>query len=903
MTIRKAPIGRSKLALAVAITTLTTGSQSYAQEGLFVEEILVTARKQTESLQDVPLALTAFSAKEIETQAIESTEDVVKFTPGLTFTRGIGGQDLRPDIRGLTPLSGRANVAILVDGVDMTSDALTGTGAGQLVSMGLYDLERVEIVRGPQSALFGRNAFGGAINYITKKPSAEFEGTINVEVAEWDTTKVKLGLSGPITDNVLYRLNIASSDEGGQYDNPENGKELGDKKNQSVSLALQFLPTDSLEILTRLDYSDSKAGHRPVGTLKANACVTEDYNAVTRAITGSSVDVRDCDTSAGEDAGAQYIGTVPDFDEDQIALSSADWRTDTELLQFTTLVNYEFADNYTFTSNTAFTDMEGTDTFDLDHTATTTSVGDCSNAPAFPGGPPGCILAGLSPFQLSQVVFPWVSDTTPLSYVADRDYDREVIFQDFRLSFDAGDDVRWLIGAEYYDEKIDVENYSRANANLGREGGNTGPIVIGTQVTGFGPGGPTFAPVFAANLSWDGTPTARSREIESWGIYGSVDWGFVEDWELSVSFRYQEEEFDISYGNELASGAIPGLPLDVGACYSEGAAPIFPGGPLGAGNGASPPGCFAAITDEDYLPTTETSGDFDSFNPRVVLTHYYSDNVMLYASVAKGTKPGGHTIEPDISGAIGSDPSSLNYDQEKLISYELGWKTSWLNDRMVVNGAAFFMNNTDKQANTRQYVTYSGTPRSFVDNIGEAEITGIELQVAGVVTEYWTASLNYAYIDTEVTSYLNQSAAGIPSPARGTTQEDATAAAKADPDADQSGNQLPFTPEHNLQISSTFDFTLGDNIDAFFRIDGRYLSERYASTNNIVELDGYTVWDLKLGMTYDNLQVTAFINNIENESAPASAVTFPDFAQNLRQQVVSHPQDKRTAGVRLKYSF
>ena len=483
-------------------------------------------------------------------------------------------------------------------------------------------------------------------------------------------------------------------------------------------------------------------------------------------------------------------------------------------------------------------------------------------------------------------MFPWVSDDNPFNYIADRDYEREVVFQDFHLTFDSGEDLRWLIGLEYYSEDVKVENYSRANGtNLSRSGGT----VLG-QIGNFGS---PFGPPVLARMSWDGSPSVEQRDSESWGIYGSVDWNFVEDWEISVSFRYQEDEFDIKYSNTLATALVPGF------------GPLAPDQSLCFFGGATPAGCSVEFVSfvPDYAAQTDASGDFDAFNPRVVLTHFYNDDIMLYTSIAKGTKPGGHTIEPDISGAPGSDIEKLTYDQEELITYEFGWKTSWANDRFIANGAIFFMDNTDKQANNREYVTASGTPRSFVDNIGESEVRGLELQLVGAITENWTASVNYAYLETEVTEFINQSAAGIPSPPRGTLADEARRLAEGDPDADQSGNDLPYTPKHNLQLSNTYDFIISDTFSGFVRLDGRYMSERWLSTNNIVKLDDRIVWDLKVGISTDNIEIVAYVDNLENDDTPASGVTFPDFAQNLRQQVIVHPNDKRTAGVRLKYNF
>ena len=265
---------KHKIAASVAMAVLPTlgAHQLAAENTLVLEETIVTARKRTESLQDIPLSISAIGFQEIERLGISRTIDVAKLTPGLTYNRGIGGSDIRPDIRGITQLSGRSNVAILVDGVDMTTDALTGTGAGQLVGMGLYDLERIEVVKGPQSALFGRNAFGGAISYVTKRPSEEFEGRVELEAAEYDTYRGKIGLSGPINDQLLYRVNYAHDETGGFYKHPETRIKLGKNETDSISLALQWLPNDKLSNLARLDYSDQDSGQNAIANAPYNKC-------------------------------------------------------------------------------------------------------------------------------------------------------------------------------------------------------------------------------------------------------------------------------------------------------------------------------------------------------------------------------------------------------------------------------------------------------------------------------------------------------------------------------------------------------------------------------------------------------------------------------------------------------
>ena len=823
----------SKLYLAF-LSLGVTSTQVLAQGDLFIEEVLVTARKQTETIQDVPISLTAFDSREIGLQGVEKTEDVIKLAPGLTFTKGIGGQDTRPDIRGVTPLSGRANVAILVDGIDITSDALVGTGAGQLTTLGLYDIERIEVVRGPQSALFGRNAFGGAINYITKKPSASFEGTFSAEIAQFGTRKGKLSLSGPISDNLLYRVNLSQSRTDGQYDDQITGKDYGGDKTSAASIALQFLPSDTLEILTRLDWSDQDGDLAAKGTLKPTNCVE------------ARLDTRATDVPCtAPNAKLVTRGTISSTDEIFIAASDDEFLgVDNKLVQFTALVNWELSEDYTFTSNTSYTQNEGEDDYDLDHLPTITAI-----------DPPNGI---------SRLAFPWVNADNPFNYHNDSVSDRNVFFQDFRLSYDAFESVRWLIGAEYYNEDFQVDNYQRANGSVERgDNGNlyTGPL--GTDPN-------TLLPVtgtVAVQL-----PINQERETTAYGFYASFDWQFLDSWELSLSGRYQYEK----YSGEV-DAVYPAALVPTQASNLPAFGPDFP----------------AVLTYDD---------EFYAFNPRVVLTHYLNDSVMLFGSISQGTKPGGFTADIDLT------PQSFQFDQEKLTAYEFGWKTSWLNDRVFINGALFFNDNTDKQASTNDYSTRTGTPRPYTANIGESESYGLELQISGVIATGWTANLNYAYTETEIKEYWNDNALGIPAPLPSflpgaPTPEEAKARALSDPDADQSGKELPYTPKHSLNLSTNYEFAVSDQLDAFIRVDYRLMSERWISTNNLAKLDNYDIWDLKAGLIHPSWELVAFVDNVADDETISSAINFVNFTENFDQLLVAYPASKRTSGLRFKYFF
>ena len=137
-----------------------------------IEEIVVTTRKREENLQEVPISIGVFNADQIMRLGIRDLQDVTKLSPSLQFDKSYSQNSVRVTIRGLSNTRGRSNVAFLVDGIDVSSET-TGTNAGSPMLINqrlLTDVERIEVVRGPQSALYGRAAFAGAIKYVSKKP-------------------------------------------------------------------------------------------------------------------------------------------------------------------------------------------------------------------------------------------------------------------------------------------------------------------------------------------------------------------------------------------------------------------------------------------------------------------------------------------------------------------------------------------------------------------------------------------------------------------------------------------------------------------------------------------------------------------------------------------------------------
>lgn len=237
---------------AFAQTAAPTGAAESA--GTAVDEVVVTARKREERLQDVPLTISVVNSDVIARANLVNVSDLAAQTPGFSFRQGFGrtggggGAGVRPSVRGMSSVVGAPNAAFFVDGI-FVSDNIS--------SYQLDNLERVEVIKGPQSALFGRGTFAGAINYVTRKPTNELSGRIKVTAGQYDNLEVSGYISGPIIKDVLLvELNARSYEFGGDYINADSGKrDLGDQRSKNYGGRVLFTPIKNLEILGTFSYS------------------------------------------------------------------------------------------------------------------------------------------------------------------------------------------------------------------------------------------------------------------------------------------------------------------------------------------------------------------------------------------------------------------------------------------------------------------------------------------------------------------------------------------------------------------------------------------------------------------------------------------------------------------------
>ena len=234
---------------AILLTTSLLGivavpTTVLAQDTLELDEIVVTARRAAENLQDVPLAITAFNAEQLEQAAIDDLNDVAAFTPGLTFSNLIGEFLPVPVIRGVAPtdIFGENNAAIFVDGIYVSGRA--GLNFSQL------DIERIEVVKGPQSAMYGRSSFSGAINVVTKRPGNDVAGRFELIGGDGGRRKASASIGGPIVrDRLFGRLALLSDSWDGSYENtnPGGGPDIGGYEFKTLQTSLLWTPSDSFD--------------------------------------------------------------------------------------------------------------------------------------------------------------------------------------------------------------------------------------------------------------------------------------------------------------------------------------------------------------------------------------------------------------------------------------------------------------------------------------------------------------------------------------------------------------------------------------------------------------------------------------------------------------------------------
>ena len=857
---------RMALLAAVAIAGVP---QAYAQ----IEEVVVTARKRSENLQEVPMAITAFSAESIQRKGIADLADVAKYTSGVMLDEGFNKQDTRVVIRGLSPTRGRQNVAILQDEVDISSLAQATAGGSFVINPRLQDIERIEVIKGPHSALYGRSAFNGAISYITRKPGNDFYGNAQVSVGNYGKREVRGSLSGPvIAEKLSLGFNAAGWQDDGFYKSPTTGQGLGGGDGWGAALSLKATPNDFITITGRSEYAkddfDPEAasiknptdvalpaivflpvnGLAPVVGAAVAAVPANRTFPQTVGSLGSASDFPAPSPSRNPRTGADYPGSSRDIFRTTLRIDLA-----FEPVTVTSISHY--GDNSTFQFNDAL------------------SVGDLAS-PAISGA--------------QETYF---------------DTQIDLFSQELRLQSKSEGPLNWTVGGLYWREKLTQLNKSLR--------------CVSTS-------GGCYA-VLAATGSVVRTPSddITHRNTEHKSVYGLAEYAFAGAWRASVEWRYTDEE-EKTDGYRVIAPTLLGCPN------------VTVTGRATAANGT-----ISCVTPGAQVTGPFTATDFISegtvaagpsqpvvrskfWTPRFTVDYKVADDALLFASASLGKKPGG------LSPLTGIANVAANiYEPEEMWAYELGAKTSWLDNRLQVNGAIYFQDYSKKQVSIT-FVDPNSVPTpnqlaQRVVNAAKATVKGFEFELNAAPTDNLSLNASYTYNDGKYDEFVdiqsgvaaisravvnNPDACTVVQVLVGTAQQNRCA-------LDYSGNRLEGAPKHSLVMGGELRGNLSGDMKWFIDADARYQSSRFTSFENSLEMDSYTLADLRFGVRKDKWSVTAFVNNVfDDDTMKASAVYIQNWsiaylAATGRTPIASQAPsgaravlpDKRHFGIRASFDF
>ena len=249
-------LGAAAVAIVTGLPALASAQQATTEQAYAIDEITVTARRKSEALQDVPLAVTAMGAEELRTQMITDVSQVASQVPSFTFQTQ-NALESEMFIRGVGSV--RLNSA--------TADPSIGTfldeiyiGRRGAATPPIFDLERIEVLRGPQGTIFGKNVVGGAINMITAKPTNEFDAGGSIAVGNYSSVLAEAFVSGPISETVKARLAVNHESHDGYAKNLVRDEELEDLESTAIRGTLEWAISDNLNLTVTADASKTDSG-------------------------------------------------------------------------------------------------------------------------------------------------------------------------------------------------------------------------------------------------------------------------------------------------------------------------------------------------------------------------------------------------------------------------------------------------------------------------------------------------------------------------------------------------------------------------------------------------------------------------------------------------------------------
>lgn len=611
--------------VAVAFATLTVLASAVAGaqgEGRQLEEIVVTAQKREQSLNDVGIAVTAFTGDDVRRLGFTEPLDLAAQTPNVnindTFGRGITNVSIRGI--GLNDYAVNNNPAagIYVDEIYLVSPAM--------LSFQLFDLERVEVARGPQGTLWGKNTTAGTVRFVSRKPTATPEAYLKADYGRYDYLSLEGAVGGRLSEAFGIRLaaQTVQQDEGVQF-NRTTGDKVGELDRTSWRIIFDWQPAENLGLSLNLH-----------GGNDASDSVLFNIDNILDPSDDAFFD--EVFTSAG-------AGPIGQDVESSGASLTIDW---------------ELSDEWSVVSVTGYEDYSRFYQEDRD----------------------GSALVHLDGFFDNEI---------------------EQFSQELRATY-VGESLVLILGGFFGTDEVDTRDQFDSIDLL--------PL--------FGLGGSTAVGNF------------YRQETDSEALFAHSEWTLNDSFRLNAGLRYTSDEKYFS--NAFTFIVVPDLTTGGG-----GLCPLpMPGDPgvVPAVDGLQV-GCFPAVT--NTYDVSDVSG-------KIGIDFTGLENTLWYASISTGFKSGG------FQGQLTFNPADLGgFDEENLTAYEIGFKSQLADQRLQLNGAAFFYDFDDLQFYGPLFDSPFG-PLFGIANAGDAEVVGAELELTWLAADGLNIQAGIGLLDTEITS-------------------------------------------------------------------------------------------------------------------------------------------------------
>jgi iron complex outermembrane receptor protein len=779
----------SVLALSLAVPLLAVAQETETpQYGL--EEIVVTASRRSESSQDVAIALQAISESKLKELRIDSFDDYVSLIPGVNASgQGPGKQEVF--IRGISP--GRTAVRIASLGsepsVAMYLDEAPISYAGRNIDLYATDLQRIEVLKGPQGTLFGASSQAGTLRLITRKPEFnEFGAGVTVDLSDTSGGEGSLSVEGYINlplieDKLAARIAVYNSDQGGYIDNIAATRQIPLSNPGFGGTVPSSRATADNAAFVEDDFNDAEyKGFRATikGQLNENWDATLQF--VKQTLDTEGIFEFEPNVSPGDDLNAQTFNR--DEGEDTVDMVS--------LTVNGVIGDLDVIYNGSYTERT----FEG----QTDYT------GYANNGPFIPYYicSPGYDTCG-SPSLFTTSFFETERSVHEIRIASDSDN---------RLSFIAG---------VYYDDQQTIE---RADFTY----------PASTQV-GFQPNLP-IPDAFASN------PNVRDPGVtffndflndrEELSFFGSLTYKLSDT--VKATFGARNYSIDIGLrGQSSFNFRVPG--------------------PFGNNVDANLAG----------QSPTELSDTIVNLN----VSWNVAEDALIYATYAEGFRSGG--FNRNGGGGSGTVNIPFFFDSDNANSYELGWKTQFADNTVRLNGAVYYTDFTDLQQGV---LDFSIDNSAFFDNVGDAEVKGLELDINWAPTDELSLFGSFSYIDAELVelppAITNISAAG---------------------------SELPFAPDVQWTLGARYEREFS-NFTGYAQTVAKFTDDRFSSLVEVARfpLESYTEVDASIGATMGNWNGSLYIDNLTDERGQLD-VGAPDLIFRV------NPIRPRTVGVRVAYDF